>query len=105
MIYKYTAIPFITRGNVLFPVSIVIDTVQQVLYCYKRENNIISTTHNSIPLKSIAGVRLYHRNELFLFSAIEIETYGGNKLRVSGLLAKEAKELKNVLDQWRSKRV
>jgi hypothetical protein len=101
MIYKYKAVPFITKGNLLFPDTIVIDTTQLVLYFHRRENNIISTTQSSIPFKSIAEVRLLHRNEWFFFSGIEIETYGGKIISASGFKSKEAKELKDFLDQYR----
>ena len=101
MTYKYTSFPLITKGNIFHPDAIIIDTSQRILYFQRTGKNFISQHLSSIPFKSIAAVRLYHRNELFFFSTIEIETFGGKTITASGLKQKDAKELKGHLDRLR----
>jgi len=101
MIYKYKSFPFITKGNLFSPDCIIIDTTQRVLYFQRTENNFITKNLSSVPFKSIAAVNLQHRNEFFYFSTVEIETFGGKIISVSGLKPKDAKELKDHLDRLR----
>ena len=101
MIYTYKSFPFITKGNLLHPDCIIIDTTLRILYFQRTENNFILRNLSSVPFKSIAAVRLHHRNEYFYFSTVEIETFGGKIISASGLKPKLAKELKDHLDRLR----
>lgn len=101
MIYKYTAIPVITKGNLIFPDTIIIDTQFRRLQYIKRSLNVFSKTLSSVPFKSIAEVRLHHRNEYLLFSTICIETYGGRVIKASGFKPEDSKEIKHYLDIYR----
>ncbi|HMT36018.1 MAG TPA: hypothetical protein PKC41_09175 [Chitinophagaceae bacterium] len=98
MIKTYTAIPIITKGNLLFRDKITIDTQRRLVYFQKRSNNLFGYTNKSIKFNDISSVHLVHRAELLLFSRVAIETTGGEIISASGLKLEDAKELKYFLD-------
>ncbi|MBP6237612.1 MAG: hypothetical protein KA536_15790 [Saprospiraceae bacterium] len=101
MIKTYTAIPVITKGNLLFCDKITINTDRRLLYYQKRSNNFFGYINKSLRFNDIAIVRLVHRTEWLLFSCIEIESTGGELITASGLKPDDAKELKYYLDNLR----
>jgi len=101
MIKTYTAIPIVTKGNLLFRDKITIDTNRRLVYSEKRSNNFFGYTNKSITFNDISIVRLVHRAEWLMFSRVEIESTGGEFIAVSGLKADDAKELKYYLDNLR----
>ena len=101
MIKTYIAIPIVTKGNFPFRDKVTIDTNRKLLYFQKRSWNIIGFTNKSISFQIIAVVRLIHRAEWLLFSRLEIESYGGAFITVSGLRSEDARELKYYLDHLR----
>lgn len=101
MIKTYTAIPFLTKGNLFFRDKITIDTSRRLVYFQKRSNNLLGFTNISIAFHDIAIVRLVHRNEWLLFSRVEIESTGGELIVASGLSTEDAIELKYHLDNLR----
>lgn len=101
MIKTYIAIPVVTKGNLLFRDKITIDTNRKILYYQKRSWNLFGYTNQSLSFNNIASVRLIHRAEWLLFSRIEIESYGGELITLSGLKSEDAKELKYLFDNLR----
>ena len=101
MIIQYSAIPVITEGNLLFRDKIIINTSQRIVSYRKRSINIIGYTLRTLRFKDIAEVQLIHRREFFIFSRVNIITFGGSVVTISGLKPADAKNVKYILDNMR----
>ena len=101
MIIQYSAIPVITAGNLLFRDKVTIDTSQRIVTYKKRSINIVGYTLRTIRFQDIAEIQLIHRRELFIFSRVNIITFGGSVVTISGLKPADAKNVKYILDNMR----
>lgn len=93
----YTAIRVITKGNFIFRDKLKIDTEKKQLTFWKRNPYVIGHKEISVDFSNIVSCKLATRNELLIFSAIIVETIGGEKIEANGFLLKDLKEVKSAL--------
>ena len=94
----FKGVPFLGSGNSFFPDKIIIDQSKRRVTFYKRSQNLIGYTVQSMYFRDISSVILYHRSQYFLFSNILIESTGGsNSIEAKGFAPKDAKEIKRIL--------
>ena len=93
----FSAIRFLTRGNLLFSDKLIVDTTLTLLTYKKR--NFYGIGHDEIILrfKDIISYRIVSRIELLLFCDIEIETRGGRIIKANGFWKKDAEEIQKLI--------
>jgi len=99
MVKTYTAIPVITKGNLIFPNKIIIDTYHRTVSFWKRNIYILGYKKTTLPIRKIASVSIHQHQELLYFSNIHIETYGGAYIVASGFRPKDTREIQRLLQR------
>lgn len=89
MPYKFSS-SRITKGNAIFPISIVIDEY----HLHYSKGFVVGQERMSIPKVSIASVGLIRR---ILFSDVIIETRGGRIVCLNGFSHSDAKKICSLL--------
>lgn len=98
MIVTFTANRLFSKGNLLFPNKIIIDTSKRCLSFYKRNNIGIGYFETSIFSKDITTISVHHRNEFLMYSTVYIESKGGLIIQANGFDPKDAVEIKNIIE-------
>jgi len=98
MIKTFTANRLFSKGNLLFPNKIIIDTSKRSLTFYKRNITGIGYFETTIFSKDITTLSIHHRNEIMLYSTVYIESKGGLIIQANGFDPKDADEIKNIME-------
>jgi len=97
MTHEFTATRIVTKGNLLFPDTIIVDLAKTLLVFKKRNWYAIGYQEVSVKFKNIVSFELITRSEWVFFSDISIQTIDGNEILANGFLKKDAFAIKKFV--------
>lgn len=94
----YVANRLFSKGNLLFPNKVIVDTANKTFSFYKRNSIGIGYQEMTIRFKDIVSVGVHQRNEILIYSSIIIESKGGKILEINGLNPNDVNEIKTIIE-------